>query len=192
MKYKKLIIAAIAATFALFIWNALSWMVLPFHSESLKTLPDQVVKFTELSSVKLEDGVYHYPGLPEDDSEESLREIEEKLATGPRIPLMVYKPGPSQLFNAGDFLVSLFLNFITVLMLFILLLSMKTLSLKRTVGICMLTGVLIAAMSDMALMNWYHLPWSFVWPGIADHMVGLVLAGCILHIIYFKKHYEKI
>jgi len=192
MEYKKLIIPVITATFALFVWNAISWMALPFHDQSLKTLPDQVVKFTELSSTKLEEGVYHYPGLPEGNTAESIQALQDKLATGPRIPLMVYEPGSSTLFNPADFLVSLLLNLMTVTALLILLGSIKVHGLRHVIAICALAGVLIATMSDLSLMNWYRLPWSFVWPGIADHVVGLVLAGWILHIIYLKKHYEKI
>ncbi|MEQ8907292.1 hypothetical protein [Ekhidna sp.] len=188
---KRKILAITAATLLLFIWNAVSWMALPFHSQSLNTLPDQVVKFKELSSIQLEEGVYHYPGLPDDDSPEAIMRLQQKLNEGPRIPLMVYKPGPSPLLNPTDFLVSLLLNLVTVGVVFGILLSLKPHSLKQTIGSCVLLGFLIAVMSDLTLMNWYRLPWSFVWPGIIDHVVGLVLAGWILRITYLKKYYEK-
>ncbi|WP_370088628.1 hypothetical protein [Ekhidna sp.] len=185
------ILAVLAATILLFIWNAVSWMALPFHSQSLNTLPDQVVKFTELSSIQLEEGVYHYPGLPENSSPEAIKSLQQKLKDGPRVPLMVFKPGPSELFNPNDFLVSLLLNLSTVSVVLIILISTKSSGLKQTLANSALLGVLITVMSDLALMNWYQLPWSFVWPAIADHVVGLVLAGWILHIICLKKNYEK-
>lgn len=189
---KRKILAIIAATVLLFIWNAISWMALPFHSQSLSTLPDQVIKFTELSSVQLQEGVYHYPGLPEDNSPEDMQRLQQQLKDGPRIPLMVFKPGSSELFNLIDFLISLLLNLITAGIVFIILLALKLPGLKQVLAHCALLGILIAAMSDLALMNWYQLPWSFVWPAITDHVVGLVLAGWILHITYLKKNYEKI
>lgn len=188
---KRKTLAILAATFLLFIWNAISWMALPFHSQSLNTLPDQVVKFTELSSIKLEEGVYHYPGLPEDSRPETMEGLQQKLQNGPRIPLMVFKPGPSELFNPNDFLLSLLLNLSTVGVVLIILISLKSSGLKQTLALCVLLAVLIASMSDLALMNWYRLPWSFVWPGLLDHVIGLILAGWILHIVYLKKQYEN-
>lgn len=184
---KKKILAVVIATLVLFLWNAISWMALPFHSQSLSTLPDRVVKFTELSSIRLEEGVYHYPGLPEDNSPEAMQRLHQKLKDGPQIPLMVFKPGPSELFNPVDFLVSLLLNLGTAGVVFIILKALKPSGLKQTITHCAMLGLLIAVMSDLALMNWYRLPWSFVWPSIADHVVGLVMAGWILHILHLRK-----
>ncbi|GEM_PF-4753532 len=40
---KKKITTLTIGTLILFVWNAVSWMVLPFHSNSLKNIPESVV-----------------------------------------------------------------------------------------------------------------------------------------------------
>jgi hypothetical protein len=184
---KRKTIAIVLATLALFAWNAISWMGLPFHGQSLQPLPDAVVEFTKLSSVRLEDGVYHYPGFPEDNSPESLQKLEQKLATGPRIPLMVYKSGPSQLFNPTDFLQSLLINLFTVGALYLLLAQVKPQDLRATLLACLLAAMLTGFASDLALMNWYKLSLEFVIPNMADHIIGFCLAGIILFSVFFKR-----
>lgn len=183
---KRKMIAIGLATLTLFMWNAISWMVLPFHGRSLQTLPDAVVEFTTLSSKHLKSGVYHYPGTPEDNTPESLNNLEQKLASGPRIPLMVYHPGGSKLFNPSDFIASLALNLITVLVIFSLLKFLPKPSLMAVLKVSFILAVLVSSCSDLLLMNWYKLPLAFTIPNMLDHLIGITLAGIIIYLLHSK------
>ena len=110
MKTKTILISAIIGTLTLFIWNAISWMVLPFHSNTLKNIPEQALNTDLLKQNLQQDGVYHYPGLPENNSPEEWEMIKEKVKRGPRITLMVYKSGETSLFSPQSFLAYLFFS----------------------------------------------------------------------------------
>ena len=87
---KRKIVSLIAGTLILFVWSALSWMVLPFHSNTLNSIPDNAINAELLKEHLTKDGVYHYPGFPEEKTPQALKEMEKRIETGPRITLMVY------------------------------------------------------------------------------------------------------
>ena len=69
----------LVATVVLFVWNAISWMALPFHSNSLKNMPDGALA-ENITELMPESGIYHYPGLPEDGrSEAEIVELRNNL-----------------------------------------------------------------------------------------------------------------
>lgn len=183
MTYNK-IIAIIIATLALFFWNAASWMALPFHNQSLKTLPDQVLKFSEISTFKLEEGVYHYPGIPQDNSNESLKKIKEKLNDGPRIPIMVYRSGPTSLFDPMDFFVSFLSNLFVVVCVFLLMASQNTYTWTSVIINGILIGVIVSTAAEISKMNWFDLPWSFTLPYILDHLIGILIISVVYKTLY--------
>ena len=88
---KKAIISIVIGTILLYVWGALSWMVLPFHGDSLHQIPEEAIEVDKLRTLMPESGVYHLPGMPEDNSAESMKKVEDQLAKGPRITMMVYK-----------------------------------------------------------------------------------------------------
>lgn len=88
---KQKLISIVIGALILLIWNALSWMVLPFHSNTLNNIPETSFDSKLLQNSLPKNGVYHYPGLPENDSSESMQAMEAKFKEGPRITLMVFK-----------------------------------------------------------------------------------------------------
>ncbi|WP_347924322.1 hypothetical protein [Pontimicrobium sp. SW4] len=40
---KKVLVSVILGTLLLFLWNVISWMALPFHTKTLKTIPESVI-----------------------------------------------------------------------------------------------------------------------------------------------------
>ena len=87
---KRKIVCLIAGTLILFVWNAISWLVLPFHSNTLNSIPDNVINTVLFKELLIKDGVYHYPGFPKEATPIALSEMEKIIETGPRITLMVY------------------------------------------------------------------------------------------------------
>lgn len=54
---KQKIVSLVAGTLILFVWNALSWMVLPFHSNTLNSIPDIAINTELLKEHLTKDGV---------------------------------------------------------------------------------------------------------------------------------------
>ena len=125
---RKTIITIVLGTLLLFLWNAVSWMVLPFHSQTLKNMPEGVLNFDNSSQTDMESGIYHYPGFPADNSQEAMGELAKQLETGPRVPFMVYRSEPTKLFDPIQFLWSLIINLLTVILAYYLIkgLAVKT------------------------------------------------------------------
>ncbi len=184
----RIIVSIILGTFLLFIWNALSWMVLPFHSNSLSNIPDSAIDMSHLQNTLLKDGVYHYPGLPDTSSPESLDKIESKLKAGPRITLMVYKKGSTNFFEPSQFLWSGVINLLTVITLLFTLIKTKHHQLKPILIFCMLIALLLILINDFGQMNWHLFPLDYTLANVVDRLVSFGLLGLLFGLYTFKNY----
>ncbi|MCR9251193.1 MAG: hypothetical protein NXI20_12260 [bacterium] len=178
---KRTIISIVIGTVILFVWNAVSWMGLPFHSNTLNTLPESAINKSDMKQSMPESGVYHYPGLP--DANNSISDIEKKLAEGPRITLMVYKNSPTKLADPVSFLGSLIINLITVIFTF-LVVSRFTPG-NVLIGTVMV-GVVTILVSDFSQMNWFMFPLDYTIINAIDKLVAFVLLGVLFAKYTFK------
>jgi len=188
MNSKRLIFTLIIGTLILFLWNVISWMILPFHSNSLTNIPDNAINMAQLQNTLLEDGVYHYPGLPKDNSAKSLNAIESKLENGPRITLMVYKKGSTNLFESSQFIWSLFINFLTVLILFFIVSKLKSHSIKAIVVTCATIAIIAILLSDLGEMNWHLFPLDYTFANAIDKLFPFCLIGLFFGLYTFKNY----
>ena len=176
---KRTVITVIVGTLILFIWNAVSWMALPFHAQSMQTIPEAAINTDDLKAQMTEDGVYHYPGLPENESEAAYQEIEEKLAAGPRITLMVYKSGSTSFFDPMNFVWNLIFNLITVILLMGIVKRLGNHSTRNILWTTIATGLVISFMSDLPTMNWFMYPLDYTMANILDYLVMMTLLGLL-------------
>ena len=186
MKTKRFIVAVIIGTLILFVWNALSWMVLPFHANALKTIPEEAMNPEILKQNLKEDGVYHYPGLPENNTPEEWIPIQEKLKTGPRITLMVYKSGETSVFSPSSFLRGLLFNLLTVLLLLFIITKIENKSVRNIIMLSVTFGLLISFARDFPQMVWYLYPLHFTLTEVFDTLVSFLLLGLFMALYAFK------
>jgi hypothetical protein len=186
MPTNKKIVSLIIGSLILFIWNAISWMVLPFHGQSLKSIPEEAIQASTMQQHMPEDGIYHYPGLYGADSPEGIAKIQEKLEQGPRITMMVYKSGSTSFFDPTNFVYSLALNFLSVFILLIMVTALKDHSSRNILKHCLLLGLLIGLVSDFSQMNWYQFPFSYTVFNVIDYIVGLGFCGLFFARYAFK------
>lgn len=184
---KRKISSIIFGTILLFVWNAISWMVLPFHTNTLNSIPQTALDTALLKNNLPGDGVYHYPGLPQSNTQEALQNLEQSLKQGPRITLMVYKSGPSELFNPLQFVWSLIINLCTVLLLFFLVIQLKRKTLVSILIQCIVVGLLIGVVSDFGQMNWYQFPLDYTLVNVFDRIIPFALLGLLFGLFTFKK-----
>lgn len=176
---KRKIVSLIAGTLILFIWNAISWMVLPFHSNTLNSIPDNAINTELLKEHLAKDGVYHYPGFPTEDTPQALKEMEKRIETGPRITLMVFKRGRTELFSMLSFLGSIAINFVTVLLLYSLIQLSRVQTAKTILLMTFFVALIIGFASDLAQMNWYLFPLDYTILNMADHLIPLLSVGIL-------------
>ena len=183
---KKTIITLVLGTVILFVWNAISWMALPFHSNALKTIPDAVIEGQNLKIALPEDGIYHYPGIPESNAPEDITKIESKMEEGPRITFMAYKTGPTKLFDVNAFALNLIFNFITICLIFWVVKNQSDKSIKKILSTTLALGLLVSFASDFPQMNWFMFPLSYTLPNILDYLVSFGLFGLLMGVYTFK------
>jgi len=176
---RRKIITILAGTLILFLWNAVSWLVLPFHGDSFKSLPAESVDLEAFQREVTEDGVYHFPGFPTDGDPDKLQAIKDQLAKGPRITLMVYRQGPAKLFDPSLFLTNLLLNFLAVIVLYAIASQVAKKTFKRIATTLLLVALVIGLMSDFPQMNWHRFPAGYTFVNVFDHLISIGLLSVL-------------
>ena len=184
---KRTVITVILGTLILFIWNAVSWMALPFHAQSMQNIPESAINTNVLKESMPEDGVYHYPGLPENESEAAHKAVEEKLTAGPRITMMVYKSGSTSFFDPMNFIWNFIFNLITVILLMGIVKRLGNHSTRNILWTTIATGLVISFMSDLPTMNWFMFPLDYTLANILDYMVMMTLLGLLFANYTYKR-----
>ncbi len=170
---KRKVLAILVSGITIFIWNAVSWMVLPFHSSMLHTIPDSAVEVILNEGLPSDRGVYHYPGLDDPN-------LTQKIEVGPRIPLMVYYPEGTSAFNPIDFIKSLLFNLLSATLLFLLLSKMSDISTSGILKVSVVLSLLIGTMSELPQTSWYLFPIEFAVVNMLDYLISLILAGLLI------------
>ncbi|MEN8789878.1 MAG: hypothetical protein ABF295_10215 [Flavobacteriaceae bacterium] len=184
---KRTVITVIAGSLILLIWNALSWMVLPFHEQSMSSIPESAIKADQLKEQLTEDGVYHYPGMPEENTEAAMSEVENKLAQGPRITLMVYKAGGTPFMDPINFLWDFIFGAIVVILIIGIINKFADKSMKNIVFTTITIGLVVGFMTDLPLMNWFMFPLDYTMANLLDYIVSLGLLGIFMGSYTFKQ-----
>ena len=178
---KKIILTIVLGTLALFIWNAISWMALPFHTNTLNEMPVEAMDLEVLKNGLPKDGIYHYPGPPETGTAEEMAEIESKLEAGPRITFMMVKRGPTVFFDPASFIKSLLINLLTCMAFIYVLRKIGIKSISQVLTVSVVVALIVSLASDIQLMNWYLFPTDYTMANVVDHVVAFTLMGLIAY-----------
>jgi len=183
---KREIISIIIGTILLFIWGAVSWMALPFHGSAMNNIPEGAIDTEELKKLMPESGVYHLPGMPEDNSEAAMKKVEDQLEAGPRITMMVYKNAPTKLFDPKDFIIGLIYNLFTVLLAFFVISKLRNKDLKSIMMASLALALLVIVIADLSMVNWFMFPMDYTFANIIDRVVSFGLLGLLFGYYTFK------
>ncbi|BBM87950.1 hypothetical protein [Candidatus Uabimicrobium amorphum] len=175
---KKLFISIVSGTIILFIWNAISWMVLPFHSNSLQNLPQGAIDPQVLQNIP-QPGVFHSPGLPAEETPEAWQQLIKESKRGPVVSLMVVLPKGVDPLSPQKFLSSLLLNLLMVIMAIILIRLAQIESYTRRVAFFVVLSLLIATLY-VAQMIWFGFPLYYTFANVIDPVVSWTLIGLVL------------
>ena len=180
------IITIVLGTILLFAWNAISWMALPFHSDTIKNMPEAAIPINQLKDTLTEDGVYHYPGMPENNSQEAMDAINAKLEEGPRITMMVYKTGASSFMDPKLFVGGLIINLLTAIFAFILISKLNKKSFQNIIISSVSIGIIVALVTDISWMNWYLFPLDYTLVNVFDRLIAFTLLGLLFALYTFR------
>ncbi len=175
----KTLIAGIVGGLILFVWGFLSWVILPIHSTSLHTLPNDDSIVTALQSMNLSKGVYPIPSRPQKDAPaEAQQSYEAKYRRGP-VGMIFYDPAGMNPMMPGQMAFGLLLAILSSAMVawFLARSTACAASYIARVAYCGMFGIFIAVASNLMMWNWFNEPNDWSYGLVVDSIVGWILVG---------------
>lgn len=188
MKSGRIILAAILGGIALFIWGAISHMVLPLGEVGIRELPNEDAVVTALRGNVQEAGFYFFPGMGQEGANKTNEQRQammdkwtEKYRQGP-LGILIYKPAGQEPLSPGQLLTELLSDIIAVLIAaFVFSKAVGNLpKLGTRVLFVALLGLLTGIVVDVSYWNWYGFPTSYMLAQLADQFIGFAIVGLIV------------
>ncbi len=180
---KKILLAGVLGGLAMFIWGAVSHMVLGLGESSVKAMQNEETVIATMSENMKEPGLYLFPGgVPSNDmTKEQQEELMRKWAQGPS-GFLVFHPEGMPAMAAKTLLTELLSNILTALVAaFLLSQGLGTLtSFGSRVLFVALIGLVPFLSLSASYWNWYGFPASFTFAELVDQVGGFGLAGLVL------------
>lgn len=179
---KKLLVPSLLAAIAVFIWMFISWAVLPWHSTAMNNIPDDPAFIEQLEKTLTEPGLYHYPGMPKEDSDSAMEQWIEKYKRGPVVHMMIYNPSGINPWDPNQFIFSFIINFATAFFAAFLLAKAVNSTkgfFDRVIFVTMI-GLFAAFAGPIMDMNWWKFPSAYTSVLAIDMIITWFIAGLVL------------
>ena len=180
---KRLVLGALLGGLVLFVWGAISWMVLPWHEAALNRFTDEDAVASTITASAPRPGIYVYPGMPPADGSPEERAAAEQasMAKMERGPIIFVSYDP-----AG--MTSMAMPMICNLLTQILGALLVTWLLNKTSGLSYWGAVLFVVVAALAAgvvavlpeWIWWHFSTTYVMGQIADLVIGGFLSGLVI------------
>ncbi len=179
----RVLVGALLGAAVLFVWSAVSWMVIPWHRMEAIKKEDAVIRALRASDTLR--GVYWIPGPPEgargEEGPEARASWAQRHRDGP-VAMMVYDPEGSEPMPLAVFFKGFALNFATALVAAILL-AIAAPAVRGYAGrafLVTLVGLYVGLSTGMASWNWMNYPLRYCLEMSADSAIGALLLGLVL------------
>ena len=186
---KKVILGGIVAGVVMFVWGAVSHMILQLGDAGLSQLSDEEPVLAAIRAHVKEPGLYFYPGLPsEHPTPEQQKEWEGKYRAGPA-GLLLTVPTGGEAMPPSKLLIQLLTDVAIALLVGVLLVQANgwMSSFGSRVLFATLVGFTPFLAVNLPYWNWYGFPTVFTLAQMADRVIGFVLIGLVL--AFFVKPY---
>lgn len=191
---KKFIVASFVGALIIFIWSALSWIILPVHTHSFRYTPKQDTIMSVLNKSSLDEGAYMLPspdnrslGMMKDEKyNKEMEEMNTKNEGKPFAMVIYAKAGKAM--SSAQFIIGIVLDLLAVMGAVILLVmskdKLKTFFMRWWA--VMVIGFIVALNSYCIEWNWMQFPWHFIKGEVIDTFMEWGLCGLWLA-WYFRK-----
>lgn len=189
MNTGRLLLAGVLAGIVVFVWSALSHMVLGLGEAAVKTIPNESSVLSTMNQNIKEPGFYLYPGgmeeiqkAPQSERDALTKKWEETYKTQPH-GVLVLTPPSGAVFNFPKLLVNELLSNVLGGLIAAWLFSLAIGSLgsfpMRVLFVAAL-GLFAALAIDLSYWNWYGFPTKYLFSSLIDNTIGWALAGVVL------------
>jgi hypothetical protein len=178
----RILLAGIIAGVVVFIWGALSHMVLGLGSTGIQQLPEEAEIVSVLRGAITKPGFYFFPGMAEGEvSKEVERRWEQALRRGPR-GVLIYHPEGAAPLSPRQLVTELLANIAAALLAaWMLAKAVASLpGLGARIAFVGMLGLFASLVSDVPYWNWYGFPADFTRAAILDQVISWTLAGVVL------------
>ncbi|MEE9422179.1 MAG: hypothetical protein V3V50_03380 [Gammaproteobacteria bacterium] len=182
----KFLLGSILGGIVLFAWGAISWMVLPWHEQTLEKFSDEPAVAQIIAEQATRDGVYILPNphkhsaiMNEEQKKAAETDAMERMKQGPFVFLAVTKSG-SDPQDQEPYIRSLITQMVIAGLITCLVLAVKLSSYSGKVLFITALGLLGGLMVYVPLWNWWKFSNSFTLVGVADLVISAFLAGLVI------------
>jgi hypothetical protein len=177
---KNIVIGSVVAAVVVFVYQAMSWMVLGVHSNTLKYSAQQDAVLAALSQNLSEDGVYAIPNVPPGTSAEKEEEFSKSLVGKPAAVVHFQSRysmnmGTQMLFG---FIIDLIAAFSVAYVMWTVREKLPGFGSKLALAIAFAGFTILQ--SSLMMANWWNTPGHYLSGEIIDHVVGWGLGGAWL------------
>lgn len=190
---KKLIIGTLVGGIIIFVWSALSWVILPTHYNSYKFNPNQDAILQMLKDQNTESGVYALPAIDDRNIKHGTTEYQKamedmnKTSVGKPWAMLLYQQSYEGE-SGGTFAKGIFYDLI-IAFAFCMVVSMAGAgsSFGTRFGLCLVIGLAFIARGPLTAMNWQGYPMHFFSGEIIDTVVETIFTGAFISWLYGRK-----
>ncbi|QDU64061.1 hypothetical protein Pan216_49490 [Planctomycetes bacterium Pan216] len=180
----RVILAAVIGGLIVFVWNFVSWMVLPFHGQTLDRIPGEPAQVEEFLGTFPESGVYHYPGMPpsSNPSEQEMADWTEAYKSGPRVKMMIVEHGDADAAMGKETLTALLLDIGGAFMVaqLLALVGPAVVFYWQRVGFVVMLVCFALVVGYLPDWIWWGHPVDFALLKVADILLAWFLAGLVI------------
>ncbi len=178
----RIFMGGLLAGIVVFIWGALSHMVLGLGEAGIRELPHEEVVLQALRENVTEPGFYFFPWLERAEiTEESVKAWEERWARGPS-GIMVYMPRNAEAMSVGqlgrEFVANTCWCWIAAFLLAWTAPSLREYW-KRVLFVALI-GLMAGLDVYVSYWNWYNYPLNYTVAIMFDQVIAFTLAGLVL------------
>ncbi len=190
---KKILIATLVGSIIMFVWQAVSWMVMPTHTQTFHYTPAQDSILAALKNSGITTGAYFVPMIDnthvssfDPEYQKKNKELMEKQIGKPSATIIYQEAMPPM--DPGQFLRG-FLYTLIAMFCVCMLLSLayqSDASFFMRWWMVMLIAIVYTMMGPMMGHNWMMEPWHYTTGFIYDAFIGWGLTG-----LWLAKYLKK-
>lgn len=168
-----------------FAWSTISWMVLPWHTASLRNFTNEDAVVQVLQANVPESGVYVIPGVQNTGvTEEEKKACEERMTkrmeTGPFLFASFKAGGMSSSSMGMGFIIYLVTQMLAAMLITWVLLKMPGLTFMGRAGVVVAIALIGGIIYELPMLIFWHFPVGHSMVNIIDSLVGWFLAGLVI------------
>lgn len=185
MQLHKLLLSAVLGGLAMFLWGAISHMVLPIYNSTLQSFTNEDAVTQSILANAPSSGTYFLPNIPslppgasEAEKEAAQRAMEARAEKGPQMFAFI-RVGEFGSFG-GKLLGELVADIIGVLILGWLFLRMGVTTMTNRLITATAVGFIIIFSGTMSHWIWYNSGFGYTLAETIDQVVGWFVAGLVV------------